>query len=382
MTEALHPGLLPHGLRDLLHPEASREAEVVNRLTSVLVSNGYERVKPPLVEYEENLLTGSAAAIAKETFRVMDPISQRMLGLCSDMTPQISRIATTRLGNAPRPLRLCYAGQVLRTKGTQIRPERQLGQVGGELIGTEAVAADLEIISVAAEALMELGIRGLSVDLTLPDFVDAVCSDLNLSEMEYVQARQALERKDAAAIMAIGGRTSEILGAALRAAGPANLCLPALGRLTLPDEAAKKCKRLVRIVDGLRARLPDLGITIDPVEKRGSTYETGIGFTFFACGIAEELGRGGRYSTEAGEPAIGFTLYTDTILLAEPVQSIERRLFVPAGTEMATARRCREDGWITISELAPVDDVTNEAMRLRCTHWLDGKEIVALSAAA
>src|SRR5580693_2690768 len=114
MADTLHKALLPQGLRDLLPPEAAWEAEVVQRLTAVLGQHGYERVKPPLAEYEDNLLSGAGAAMAMETFRVMDPVSQRMIGLRADMTPQIARIATTRLKNAPRPLRLCYAGQVLR----------------------------------------------------------------------------------------------------------------------------------------------------------------------------------------------------------------------------------------------------------------------------
>jgi ATP phosphoribosyltransferase regulatory subunit len=129
MNEALHPALLPLGLRDLLPPDAAIEADVMARLMGVLARHGYERVKPPLAEFEENLLGGAGAAMAKETFRLMDPVSQRMIGLRADMTPQVARIATTRLRHAPRPLRLCYAGQVLRVKGSQLRPERQVGQV-------------------------------------------------------------------------------------------------------------------------------------------------------------------------------------------------------------------------------------------------------------
>jgi ATP phosphoribosyltransferase regulatory subunit len=380
MNDVLHPALLPHGLRDLLPPEAGWEADVITRITSVLVSNGYERVKPPLAEYEENLLSGPGAATAMEAFRVMDPISQRMLGFSADMTPQVSRIATTRLGNSPRPLRLCYAGQVLRTRGTGIRPDRQLGQVGAELIGCDEVAADVEVISVAAEALMELGISGLSIDLTLPNLVPAIRRDLDLTVDELARIEAALDRKDAAAISAIGGRASRLLGDLLHAAGPAHTALPLLRKIELPADAAKERERLVRVVERLATRLPDLGITIDPVEKRGSDYEIGIGFAFFAGGIAGELGRGGRYLTAGNEPAIGFTLYTEIILLGEPVRPVERRLFIPCGTEAAAARRCREDGWITIFELTPAHDPTAEAVRLRCTHRLDGGRIVTIGA--
>src|SRR5689334_12708522 len=137
MTEDLpnHPALLPAGLRDLLPSEAETEAAAVDALMEVFAAHRYERVKPPLLEFEDSLLAGSGAAVAEQTFRLMDPVSQRMMGLRADTTPQVARIAATRLGLEVRPLRLCYAGQVLRVRGSQLAPERQMAQAGIELIG-------------------------------------------------------------------------------------------------------------------------------------------------------------------------------------------------------------------------------------------------------
>src|SRR5438270_8443102 len=135
MNDAPHPALLPAGLYDLLPPEAEIEAEVTARLMGVLASHGYERVKPPLVEFEETLLSNAGSAMASDTFRMMDPISHRMIRLRADMTPQVARIDATRLAHRPRPLRLIFAGLVLRVMGPEMRPERQIGQVGAELIG-------------------------------------------------------------------------------------------------------------------------------------------------------------------------------------------------------------------------------------------------------
>jgi ATP phosphoribosyltransferase regulatory subunit len=377
MDDALHPALLPQGLRDLLPPDAAWEAEAVSRLIAVLASHGYERVKPPLAEYEDNLLSGAGAAMAKDTFRVMDPISQRMIGLRADMTPQVARIATTRLKDAARPLRLCYAGQVLRVGASAIRPERQVGQVGAELIGSDAVAADLEVVAVAAEALAALGIAGLSVDLSLPTLVPAVCHALGLSDAEIAAVRGPLDHKDAAATAAIGGRASTTLGLLLQAAGAAKPALAALAALELPRQAAAERARLEAVVAGLAARSPGLAVTVDPVENRGFEYHTGISFAFFARGLSGELGRGGRYRTaEAGEPATGFTLYTDTILLAAPAQPVDRRLYVPAAIHPAEGRRRRDEGWVTVAGLAPAADEAAEAARLACTHRLAGDKIV------
>src|SRR5262249_22779304 len=145
MNETPHPALLPTGLYDLLPPEAEIEAEVTARLMGVLAAHGYERVKPPLVEFEETLFAGAGAMTAS--------VSHRRVGGRADMPPQVARTAAARLGHAPRPLRLSYAGQVLRVKGSQMRPDRQLGQAGAELIGAEGPTADVEAIAVAAEAL-------------------------------------------------------------------------------------------------------------------------------------------------------------------------------------------------------------------------------------
>jgi ATP phosphoribosyltransferase regulatory subunit len=380
MNDNLHPALLPQGLRDLLPPDAALEAEVVARQMAVLAGHGYERVKPPLIEFEENLLSGAGAAMAKETFRLMDPISQRMIGVRADMTPQVARIATNRLKSEPRPLRLCYAGQVLRVKGSQLRPERQVGQVGAELIGSDAVAADVEVIALAAAALAASGVTGISVDLGLPTLVPAVTAALGLDAAAAEAARAALDHKDAAAVAAVGGRGADILGRLLASAGPAKKALATIAALDLPAEAAAERQRLAAVVAELHRAAPDLAITIDPVENRGFEYHTGVSFTLYARSARGELGRGGRYRTGngSGEPATGFTLYTDTILRALPPQSEMPRLYVPAAADAATAARLRGDGWATIAGLDRVADHAAEAKRLRCSHWLDGANVVAV----
>src|SRR6201984_2557442 len=200
MSDAPHPALLPTGMHDLLPPEAEIEAAVVAQLMTTLTAHGYERVKPPLVEFEETLFSGAGAAMATSTFRMMDPVSHRMIGVRADMTPQIARIAATRLGNAPRPLRLSYAGQVLRVRGSEIRPERQVGQVGAELIGSAGPEADVEAIVVAGEALAALGVPGLSVDITLPTLVSAVAEAYGIGGAHAATLRAALDHKDAAAV--------------------------------------------------------------------------------------------------------------------------------------------------------------------------------------
>jgi len=381
VNETLHKALLPEGLRDLLPPDAGIEAEVVSRLMAALASHGYERVKPPLAEFEDNLLSGAGTAMANDTFRMMDPVSRRMIGVRADMTPQVARIAASRLKKAARPLRLCYAGQVLRVNGSQLRPERQVGQVGAELIGPSEVGADAEVILLAAEALGGLGVQGLSVDLTLPTLVPAICHAAVLAPEQVDAVRRALDHKDAAALRKAAGATAALLGELLKAAGAAEKSLTKLSTLDLPKAAATERARLGDVIARVKRADPGLVMTVDPVENRGFEYHTGVSFTVFVKSVRGELGRGGRYRTGdgGGEDATGFTLYTDTILQALPAPPTPRRIYVPFDAESAAAKRLRAEGWITVAGLATVRDPRDEAKRLNCGHLLDGGKIVALT---
>ncbi len=382
MNDAPHPALLPAGLYDLLPPEAEVEAAVTARLMGVLAAHGYERVKPPLVEFEETLLAGAGTAMASDTFRTMDPASHRMVGVRADMTPQVARIAATRLSHRPRPLRLSYAGQVLRVKGSQMRPERQVGQAGAELIGALGPAADVEAIAVAGEALAAVGVPHLSVDLTLPTLVPAIADSYGIAGERAAALRAALDRKDAAAVAHLAGEAGELLSRLVAVAGPGAAARAALDRLDLPERAGRERDRLGAVLDGLAAAIPALKVTVDPVENRGFEYHTGISFTFFArvdpeLGPLGELGRGGRY--EAGdpgapEPATGFTLYTDTILRTLAAPPPRRRVLVPLDADRARAGGLRAEGWITVAALFPTLDWQEEARRLDCGYVLVGGE--------
>ena len=326
MNDMPHAALLPTGLYDLLPPEAELEAEVTARLMAVLRAHGYERVKPPLVEFEDTLLSGAGAAMANDTFRTMDPVSHRMVGVRADMTPQVARIAATRLAHYERPLRLSYAGQVLRVKGSEVRPERQFGQIGGELIGAAGPAADVEVIAVAGEALAAVGVPNLSVDITLPTLVPAIAEAFGITGERAGLLRAALDHKDVTAVAALPGEAGTLLSQLVSASGAAAPARAALTRLKLPARAQAERERLGAVLDGIAATMPSLKVTVDPVENRGFEYHTGISFAFFARpgderGPLGELGRGGRYDAgdrASPESATGFTLYTDTILSTLP----------------------------------------------------------------
>src|SRR3984957_3555892 len=164
-----------------------------------------DQPNPALLEFADSLLAGAGAAVAEQTFRLMDPDSQRMMGVRADTTPQIARIATTRLATAPRPLRLSYAGQCLRVRGSQLAPDRQIAQAGIELIGTDAPAADAEIVLVGAEALAAIGLTQFSFDLTVPTLSPALLDDAGITGPDRAALARALDRKDAASVQRHAG---------------------------------------------------------------------------------------------------------------------------------------------------------------------------------
>jgi ATP phosphoribosyltransferase regulatory subunit len=371
--------LLPAGLQDVLPPEAAHEAATVERLMAVFAGHGYERVKPPLVEFEDSLLSGPGAAMAKRSFRLMDPVSHRMLAVRADMTLQVARIAATRLRRQPRPLRLSYAGQVLRVKGSQLRPERQVGQAGVELIGAASARADAEVILLAAEALAAVGVAELSIDLNLSTLAPAIASASGLDAAALEMLIAALDRRDAAALGKVAGAEAPLFAELLAAAGPAHRALAALAKLTLPAAAEAERGRLAEVVDLLLAQAPELVLTIDPVEHRGLEYHSGVGFTLFSRRTHGELGRGGRYVSGKGEPSTGFTLYLDSLLRAVPPPGRPRRLFLPAAIAGSAAASWRAKGWITVAGLDPAAEPAIEARRLGCSHLLKAGRALALT---
>lgn len=372
MDDVRNKALLPEGLQDLLPPDAAREAELGARLLACFLSHGYERVKPPYIEFEDSLLSGTGAGLSERSFRLMDPVSRRMMALRSDMTPQVARIARTRLARAPRPLRLSYSGDILRVEGSELRPERQFAQVGFELIGAASLNADAEVVLLAVEGLAVLGLKNLTVDLSAPTLVTAILDGLDLPADSRAALRGALDQKDGAGVSKLAGDMDQVLQGLLAVTGPARPALAALSNLDLPEDARAAAAALEEVAGLVLQAASGLSVTIDPVERRGFEYQTGVSFTLFVEGVRGELGRGGRYplltNGALGEEAAGCTLYMDSLLRAVPAGAAEKRIFLPHGTAPADAAELRAAGWIAVAALAPSGDDIAEARRLGCSH--------------
>jgi len=369
--------LLPEGLEDRLPPAAAAAARVTRAVMDVLDGHGYDRVQPPAIEFETSLASRMAGIETRRMFRFVDPASLRTLALRSDMTPQVGRIAATRLAAAARPLRLSYAGQVVTIKGDGLDPTRERLQIGAELVGSDSVAAAAEVITLAVEALGTAGATGVSVDFTLPDLVDALAAGpLPLPPGALAEVRRELDAKDAGALVAAGGQAYLPL---LYATGPFAAAIERLAQFdaTLGGILAPRLAALRDIAARLagKARL-----TLDPTERHGFEYQSWFGFTVFAENVRGALGRGGTYAIlgregSASEPATGFSLYPDPLVDALAAQDRPRQtLFLPLGHAPEHAARLRALGWRTVAALGESCD----AVALGCTHRLEAGEAVAV----
>ncbi|WP_041685553.1 ATP phosphoribosyltransferase regulatory subunit [Erythrobacter litoralis] len=362
--------LLPIGLEDRLPAEARKATHAMRAALGAMDSHGYDRVRPPLIEFERSLAGRMDGVQTRRLFRFVDPESLRTLALRSDMTPQVGRIASTGLADAPRPLRLCYAGDVATITADQLDPARQRLQLGAELIGADTVAAASEIVMLAVEAVEATGARGISVDFTLPDLVDVLAADaFALAEDRIDAVRRELDTKDAGGLVAAGGEAYLPL---IHAAGSLGDALAKLRELDGGGTLATRIEALETIADRIGARAR---VTLDPTERHGFEYQSWFGFTIYADGARGALGRGGTYWIKGSdEAATGFSLYLDALLPALEGREPAATVFLPLGHDPSVAARLREEAWRTVAALEESDD----PRALGCSHRLDGSEPVAL----
>ena len=363
--------LLPEGLEDRLPASAAVAARVTRAVLDCLDGHGYDRVQPPTLEFEKSLASRMAGISPRRMFRFVDPASLRTLALRSDLTPQLGRIASTSLASAARPLRLCYAGQVVTIKGDGLDPTREHLQLGAELIGDDSVAAAGEVVAAAIEALSAAGATGLSVDFTLPDLVDTLAAKaMPLAADKIAAVRRELDAKDAGGLVAAGGAAYLPL---LTAIGPFDIAIERLAAIDAGGALASRIAALREIAARVQGKAR---LTLDPSERHGFEYQTWFGFMIYADGVPGSLGRGGSYQiTPSDEPAIGFSLYPDRLIdalaAAEPRRDL---LFLPLGHDATHAERLRAIGWRTVAALG--EDC--EAKALGCSHRLEGGEALRL----
>jgi len=306
--------LLPENIDDILPAEADRIESLRRALLDLFRGHGYQLVWPPLVEYVESLLTGSGRDLDLMTFKLVDQMSGRLLGVRADITPQVARIDAHIL-NRSGVTRLCYAGSVLHAMPGGAARRRELLQVGAEIYGHAGIESDIEIQRLMLLALERAGCGSLQIDLGHVGVFRALVRRGAVPAGRELDLFQALQGKDQPALRElVKPLPREIADALLALAelyGGAGVLREA--RLRLP-EYPEICAAIADLEQAARAIEGEAsGCSFDLGELRGYHYHTGIVFAAYAEGHADAIGRGGRYD-EIGRafgrarPATGFTL--------------------------------------------------------------------------
>ncbi len=354
--------LLPEHIADVLPAQARRIEELRRGLLDRARGYGFELVIPPLLEHLDALLSGTGHELDLRTFKLVDQLSGRMLGLRADTTPQAARI-DAHLLNRDGVTRLCYCGPVLHTRPAGLASTREPLQFGAEVFGHAGLEADLEVAELALDALLAAGMQGLVIDLGDARVLRGVLAGVPLDAASLQDVVQALSEKDAPTLDALTrGFPAEAragLMALLRLYGGAEV-LTAAGA-GLPDRPLVRSalEQLEWLAAHLRSAYPQLRVGFDLSDMSGHAYYSGARFAVYGNGCSDALARGGRYD-EVGavfgrnRPAVGFSLDLKALAELAAPSAAPAAVRAPWGEDpslRAAVRRLREAGDTVISGL-------------------------------
>jgi ATP phosphoribosyltransferase regulatory subunit len=352
--------LLPEFIEDVLPNEAARIEQLRRDLLDLFKVYGYQYVIPPTLEYLESLITGTGRDLDLATFKVVDQLTGRLMGIRADMTPQAARIDAHML-NQQGVSRLCYAGTVLRTKPDGLARTREPLQLGAELFGHAGIESDVEIQRLMIKALQLLGLEKIHIDFSHVAIFESLVKvgniDADLEQALYA----ALQSKDKSAVASLAKDLDAPIQQALLSLTELN------GDVSVLDKALKVLPPLPEIAHALAnlsavaSKLSDLNVKVsfDLGELRGYHYHSGIVFAAYAQGYTGPVALGGRYD-EVGvafgraRPATGFSIDLRGIVTALPPTSLPKTILAPEDNDsalLAKIEALRTEGLVVIQVL-------------------------------
>lgn len=323
--------LLPEGIDELMPAEANQLEKLHRSLVDRMQSWGYQLVVPPLAEYLDSLLTGTAQSLDLQTFKLTDQMSGRLMGIRADMTPQVARIAAHRLRKESGVLRLCYIGSVLHTLPEGQGTSRNPIQLGAEIYGHAGPESDVESIQLMMDLLQVSGVNAsLYLDIGHVGIFRGLANYAGLSEDQEQLLFSALQRKAQSEIEALlasfelESAAHAMLLSLAELNGDASLLARAQQSLqSAPAEVRAALDTLLAIAEMLNTRLPEVHVNYDLAELRGYDYHTGVVFSAYQSGSAQAIALGGRYDSIGehfgyAQPATGFSLDVKKLVMQLP----------------------------------------------------------------
>jgi ATP phosphoribosyltransferase regulatory subunit len=349
--------LLPEHIEDVLPEEARRIERLRGLLLEAYRVHGYELVIPPLLEYVESLLTGTGRDLDLRTFKLVDQVSGRMMGLRADITPQVARI-DAHLLNREGVTRLAYCGSVLHTRPAGLTATREPILVGAEIYGHAGIESDIEIQRLLATSLQLCGVLDARLDLGHVGIFGAISKYGAISASVEADLFEVLQAKDVPALAALTASLDPVTREALR-------LLPDLyGGVDVLDRADRELPGYPEIkaaIADLRALTVTNGIpiTVDLADLRGYHYHSGVVFAAYCPGLPNAIALGGRYD-EVGKafgrarPATGFSIYMREVVRVLPSTPERGGVLAPCSADVslvAEIARLRQSGEVVIADL-------------------------------
>lgn len=378
--------LLPEYIEDVLPAEAARIEILRRTLLDLFKVHGYQYVIPPMLEYMESLITGAGHDLDLATFKVVDQLTGRLMGVRADMTPQAARIDAHLLNNQGIT-RLCYAGSVLRTKPDGLAQTREPLQLGAELYGHSGIDSDIEIQRLLIKALHAIGIDKVHMDFSHVNVFGSLIESSQVSPQLEQELYAALQSKDQSSVVMLAKgldtATREALLHLTELNGDQSILTKALKVLPQTPAITEALQSLVQV----SSALDDFGVTVsfDLSELRGYHYHSGIVFAAYAQGYKGPLALGGRYD-EVGQsfgrarPATGFSLDLRGVSTALPPAKSTMAIFAPASDDKALSNKIdalRAEGCIVVQELTGVQsDMAELNCDRKLSHYNSGWHVV------
>ncbi len=370
--------LLPEHIADVLPAQARHIEELRRSLTDVARSYGCELVMPPLLEHIESLLSGASRTLDLKTFKLVDQLSGRTLGVRADSTPQVARI-DAHLLNRAGVTRLCYCGPVLHALPAGLHSTREPLQFGAEIYGHGGLEADLEVQDLALDCLRSAGLAGATLDLGDARIVRGVLAGVMVGAAQLGEVYAALAAKDAAALRDLSrGFPDEVrqaLQALVKLYGAAEIL--AIARRELPQRPLVHAALddLQWLAQRVEQAHPEVKVGFDLADIGGNGYYSGVRFAAFVAGSPDAVARGGRYD-EVGaafgrnRAAVGFSLDLKALAAIAPTQPLHAAIRAPWAEDTvlrARVRALREQG-DTVVRVLPGHE--HEAQEFDCDREL------------
>ena len=331
--------VLPDHIADVLPSEARHIEELRRDLLDMARCYGYELVMPPLLEHLESLLTGTGEALDLQTFKLVDQLSGRMMGLRADTTPQVARI-DAHLLNRKGVARLCYCGPVLHTRPDKPHATREPLQFGAEIYGHAGLEADLETLLLALDCLHVAKVKSPMVDMADVRIVNSLLSGVEMAPGMLAQIHAALAAKDASELASLTrtfpSSSRDGLLALVQLYGDHKVLIEA-------EKALKSSPAITSSLSNLKwlaSHLEGTPVTFDLADLQGYAYYSGVRFAIYTPSSGDAVARGGRYD-EVGavfgrnRPAAGFSLDVKSLVGAVAPRALRAAIRAPWGEASA-----------------------------------------------